>query len=36
MADLAHADEVQAETLERLGTNERIKARLARFASPVL
>jgi cardiolipin synthase A/B len=36
MADLAHADEVQAEALERLGTSERIKDRLARFASPVL
>jgi cardiolipin synthase len=36
LADLAHADEVQAETLERLGTSERIKGRLARFASPVL
>lgn len=36
IADLAHADEVQAESLEHLGTNERIKARLARLASPVL
>lgn len=35
-ADLAFADEVRVQDLDRLGRGERIKARLARFASPVL